>query len=102
MSILANLFQSKDSLKIKIKVLKIGGLASAVVFIIIVGIVLFKAISTAFLFSERTSANTLPKVESEQLQKAIDLVEEWKRQAEIRPTIEPTAEPIEPTISDLP
>lgn len=102
MSILTNLFQSKDTLKTKVAVLQIGGLVSAIVFIIIVGAVLFKAISTALLFSERTSARTLPKVESEQLQKAIDLVEEWNKQTKIRPTIEPTVEPVEPTISDLP
>lgn len=57
--------------------LHIGGLISAAAFVIIVGIVLYKVMSTALFYSKTASAGTQPIIEDEQLQEAIDLIQKW-------------------------
>lgn len=79
MSMLKSHFQFKD--EDKQSLLSIGGLISALIFVALVGFVLYRSLSTALFTSKRTSATDALQIQDEQLKKALELAEKWEQEA---------------------
>jgi len=86
----------------KQSLLNIGGFISALIFVAIVGFVLYRSLSTALLESERASAIDIPQVQDEQLKKALKVAEKWKEEV-ISPQVivEPSPTAVTPALAEL-
>lgn len=73
----------------KQSILRTGGLISALVFVALVGLVLYRSLSTALFKSERASAFGVPQIQDAQLKKALELAEKWEQTRSQAPTEQP-------------
>lgn len=61
------------------RLLSVGTIVFAVIFLVVVGIVVYRGLSEAFLQSEKTMAtSSVPDIKNEDIIKAVNLVNKWK------------------------
>lgn len=87
---------SQFKIRDKQSLLNIGGLISALIFVAIVGFVLYRSLSTALFESERASATDIPQIQDGQLKKALEVVEKWQGEV-VSPQV--TAEQSPPAVT---
>lgn len=68
-------FQSKD----KTAIFGLSAIVTALLFVVIVGGVLYKAVSTALFVSEEAGAVNTPRIKDKELLQAIQEIEEWRQ-----------------------
>jgi len=63
------------------RLLSVSTVAFAAVFLVVVGVVVYRSMSEAFFQSEQASADSsIPDIKDEDLLKAVNLAEQWKEQ----------------------